>query len=219
MLGSRSTRIRFDGTLKSWNDERGLGLLAADQGGQDIVVQMEALTRVAPRPTIGQRFSFEIQPALGGVKRAHNVAAMPSMGRQAARRRHHQRQWLSRQPAEVGLNALLAIPAFAVALLGAAVFWHLPLWMAGSYALLSLAAFVAYAADKSAAAHGGDRSPEIWLLLLGLVGGWPGALLAQQLLRHKTRKASFQALFWLTVLINVAAFAVLASPLGQTWWR
>ena len=41
-----------------------------------------------------------------------------------------------------------------------------------------------------------------------LLGGWPAAWLAQQVLRHKTIKRSFQAMFWLTVLVNVAALAV-----------
>jgi uncharacterized membrane protein YsdA (DUF1294 family)/cold shock CspA family protein len=211
--------MRFEGTLKSWNEPRGQGLLVADQGGQDIVIQMEALTRVAPRPNIGQRFSFEVEPALGGMKRAANVAAMPSHARRAAHRRHRDRRRAAGRPAEVGLNTLLAVPLLAVALLGAAVFWQLSWWVVGLYAVASIVAFVAYAADKAAASSGRDRTPEVVLLALGIAGGWPGALLAQQLLRHKTRKASFQTLFWMTVLVNVATFLWLASPLGQTWWR
>jgi uncharacterized membrane protein YsdA (DUF1294 family) len=47
---------------------------------------------------------------------------------------------------------------------------------------------------------------------LGLACGWPGALLAQQLLRHKTAKGSFVATFWGTVVVNVAGFVALHSP-------
>ncbi|WEF35009.1 DUF1294 domain-containing protein [Pseudoduganella chitinolytica] len=72
-------------------------------------------------------------------------------------------------------------------------------------AALNLVTYVAYARDKSAARTGRRRTPENTLLLLGLIGGWPGALLAQRRLRHKTAKASFQVRFWLTVLVNVAA--------------
>ena len=39
--------------------------------------------------------------------------------------------------------------------------------------------------------------------------GWPGALLAQQVLRHKTSKTSFIAVFWLTILVNVVGFVAL----------
>jgi uncharacterized membrane protein YsdA (DUF1294 family) len=55
------------------------------------------------------------------------------------------------------------------------------------------------------------------LLLLGLAGGWPGAVLAQQYLRHKSAKAEFRAAFWMTVGLNVAAFVALGSPEVRAW--
>jgi uncharacterized membrane protein YsdA (DUF1294 family) len=54
--------------------------------------------------------------------------------------------------------------------------------------------------------------PERTLLLLGIIGGWPGAVLAQQTLRHKTQKVSFRRAFWATVLVNLVVFAVFATP-------
>ena len=50
--------------------------------------------------------------------------------------------------------------------------------------------------------------PESTLHLFDLLGGWPGALIAQQQFRHKTVKASFQAGFWMTVVLNVALMAL-----------
>lgn len=79
--------------------------------------------------------------------------------------------------------------------------------LAALYAVASVASFIAYAVDKSAARHGRRRTPERTLLLLGLAGGWPGALAAQQLLRHKSAKVSFLAKFWLTVVLNLAVLA------------
>ena len=55
--------------------------------------------------------------------------------------------------------------------------------------------------------------------MLGLAGGWPGGLLAQHYLRHKSAKASFQVAFWLTMLLNTAAFVALASPWGEPLTR
>lgn len=72
------------------------------------------------------------------------------------------------------------------------------------YSFLSLITFIAYAIDKLAARRGGERIRERTLHLLALCGGWPGALAGQWLFRHKTRKPSFQACFWLTVLLNGA---------------
>jgi uncharacterized membrane protein YsdA (DUF1294 family) len=48
---------------------------------------------------------------------------------------------------------------------------------------------------------------------LGVVGGWPGAIVAQQMLRHKTQKASFRSAFWGSVVINVIVVVVFATPL------
>jgi len=50
------------------------------------------------------------------------------------------------------------------------------------------------------------------------VCGWPGALLAQQFLRHKSTKTEFRSVFCGTVVLNVAAFVVLASPMGRSLW-
>ena len=77
-------------------------------------------------------------------------------------------------------------------------------------ACLNLATYIAYARDKTAARQGRRRTPESTLLALGLLGGWPAALLAQQRLRHKTAKSSFQRKFWLTVVVNLAPLAYLA---------
>lgn len=76
------------------------------------------------------------------------------------------------------------------------------------YALLSVLLFVVYGADKSAARQGKRRTPEATLHFLALMGGWPGALAAQRVFRHKTRKRPFQAIFWGTVVLNCAAL----------WW-
>lgn len=83
--------------------------------------------------------------------------------------------------------------------------------LAALYALASAACFIAYALDKSAARKGRRRTPERTLLLLGLACGWPGGLAAQQLLRHKSAKASFLAKFWLTVILNLAVLAALQA--------
>ena len=106
----------------------------------------------------------------------------------------------------------LAIPAFAVVYLVTALVWYVPHSVALVYLGCSPACCVAYALDKSAAQAGRWRISEKTLLMLGLAGGWPGAILAQQLLRHKTSKQSFRVAFWFTVVLNVAGFVALASP-------
>jgi uncharacterized membrane protein YsdA (DUF1294 family) len=78
---------------------------------------------------------------------------------------------------------------------------------------LSLVTFFADALDQSATINGCRRTPEKTLNVLDLVGGWPGGLLAQQLLRHKCSKARFLAVFWFTVAANITVLIAWHSGL------
>jgi uncharacterized membrane protein YsdA (DUF1294 family) len=80
--------------------------------------------------------------------------------------------------------------------------------------LVSIGTFALYAWDKRRARQGGQREPEKRLHLLELLGGWPGAFLAQRLARHKTAKPSFQFIFWLIVLLH--QYVAIDALLG---WR
>jgi len=196
--------MRFEGTLTSWNDERGFGRIESRHGGEPIFVHISAWPRGSGRPQLGQAVSFEIEPGPKG-KRAAKVELVQA--RRAARpsERAARARW--------GMATLGAIPAFLVLYLVLAVVWRLPPWVAGLYLAVSLTTFVAYAVDKSAASRGAWRTPESTLHLFALAGGWPGALLAQQFLRHKSTKQPFRQVFWATTLLNVAGLVVLASPL------
>ena len=69
---------------------------------------------------------------------------------------------------------------------------------------------VAYRLYKSAAERNVWRTSETMLHVMALIGGWPGALVAQQAFRHKSRKLSFRLAFWTTVALNCAALTWLA---------
>ena len=81
--------------------------------------------------------------------------------------------------------------------------------------MLSVASFLVYSADKTAAERGTRRTPEATLHLLAVLGGWPGALAGQRVFRHKTRKQPFQAVFWCTVAVNAAALLALLAALPR----
>ena len=76
------------------------------------------------------------------------------------------------------------------------------LGLAGLALLASMVSFGLYGWDKRAAQQGSWRVAERTLHLWALLGGWPGAWLAQRQFRHKTQKVSFRVLFWLTVLVH-----------------
>lgn len=115
-----------------------------------------------------------------------------------------------------------SMPAVAVAVLFFAVLAallfrdELPLWLPVAYLLLSGISFTMYRADKSAAAVSGRRrTPESTLHTIDLLGGWPGALVARHVFRHKTVKQPFRTVFWLTVVVNCAALAWLVRELSS----
>ena len=75
---------------------------------------------------------------------------------------------------------------------------------------MSIVTILVYWWDKRRAQAGGRRVPENVLHLLAVGGGWPGAWWVQRRLRHKTRKVSFQAVFWVLVGIHLAVVGVVA---------
>jgi len=109
--------------------------------------------------------------------------------------------------------------AFAVffALFVAVSAWQgrLPLAVPGIYMVASTFAFVAYQRDKSRAQSNQWRIREDTLHLWSLIGGWPGAALAQKLYHHKSKKRSFQVVYWATIVLNMLGFFWLLTPPGS----
>ena len=190
------TNMRFTGTLKTWNDERGFGFVESAQGGQDIFVHIKVFPPGTGRPTVGQVLTFEVETGSDGKKKAR--AVQYPVRRKARPRVESSAPWTL--PRILAIPTFIGIYAFVVSRWG----FSLPLLL--TYLGLSLLAFLTYAVDKSAAISGRWRTAEQTLHLFSLAGGWPGALIAQQLLRHKTNKQSFIYAFWFTVLVNVGGF-------------
>jgi uncharacterized membrane protein YsdA (DUF1294 family) len=92
---------------------------------------------------------------------------------------------------------------------------RLPVAVFGLYLLASIVAFGVYGADKSASQDDRWRVPEKVLHLLGLAGGWPGALVAMNVFHHKTRKTSFLAAFWIVAVVNVGILVWTTLPAGE----
>jgi uncharacterized membrane protein YsdA (DUF1294 family)/cold shock CspA family protein len=198
--------MRFEGTLKTWTDDRGFGFIEPDQGGQLVFVHITAFTALKARPVLNQRLSFEVEIGPQGKKRAKNATVMVVHAARAARRRR------TESPAAWSLARMLVIPGFVAVYGWVSLKWGVPAITVAVYGLASLVCFLAYALDKAAAVQGQWRTPERTLHLLALACGWPGGLLAQQLLRHKTSKPAFRAVFWVTVVLNVAGFVAWHSP-------
>lgn len=191
--------MRQQGVLSQWDDGKGYGFIMPGNGEPKLFVHIKAFGLRAERPQVGESLSFELGQDAQGKRRAVNVRPMRT--RAAA------------SPVRASLSSLYLIPLFAAFYLTCHLLWSLPAGLWGAYMAMSLATFIVYAGDKRAAAKSQSRVPERTLHGLALACGWPGALLAQQLLRHKSSKTSFLRRFWWTVGLNVFGFVLLATPL------
>lgn len=196
--------MRYQGRITTWKDDRGFGFIVQNGGTEQIFVHIKSFRGRQPRPVGNDIVTYEISTDAKGRKQAVNVAfAANSLGPLDTASRY-----------KTGTLALYLAAVFLLFVAGATLTGKLPMAGLGLYLGGSLITYLAYAMDKSAARQGAWRTKENTLHLLGLIGGWPGALLAQKLLRHKSRKASFQAVFWATVAINCGALGWLLTPSG-----
>ena len=87
------------------------------------------------------------------------------------------------------------------------------------FLLINMLTLVMYGADKMAARKGMRRVPEATLLVFGVTGGWPGAIVGQQLFRHKTQKQPFKTYFFLSIVVSIAVMAAVYhfSPASSLW--
>lgn len=192
--------MRQQGRLTDWNDDRGFGFITPLSGGATLFAHVSEFPRSQRRPIVTDLVTYVADADDRGRPRAADIRFLaPTRARET---RHDQvRASSADRPATaiaLGFFALLAV-------VGA---FNRAMWVVLLVdVVLSAATVTAYRFDKLAARQGQWRAKESSLHLLALLGGWPGALVAQQWYHHKTRKQSFQVTFWFTVVGNI----------GMTW--
>jgi uncharacterized membrane protein YsdA (DUF1294 family)/cold shock CspA family protein len=199
--------MRFEGVVKNWNDDRGFGFIEPAKGGQELFVHVKAFPMAFGRPTVGTKVTFEVEPTNDGKKRAIKVqpisAAKPATT-PSNRRASTSKGWET--------SSIVALAFFGVSYLVLTLVWKLPLLVGAAYLGMSIVCAGFYWHDKVSARRGEWRTSEGALILMGTMCGWPGAIVAQQLLRHKTTKQSFRTMHWFSVGLNLTVLMVVGTP-------
>lgn len=188
------------GKVSEWNDDQGFGFIAPLDGEPArVFFHVRDYRLDGRRPEAGELVKFVAQRQADGKWRAQAVrrtvtAARPAKPTAASR--------IVAQRPESALPGALAAVAYALLIAWAIRTDRLPFEAVFVPLTLSAITFVAYALDKHAAQTGRWRTPESTLHLLELAGGWPGAWIAQQTLRHKSRKPGYRVVFWTMVFLH-----------------
>ncbi|SCX80603.1 cold shock and DUF1294 domain-containing protein [Desulfoluna spongiiphila] len=186
------------GTIKHWNDEKGYGFITPDNGGNDVFLHIKAFKKRSQRPEIGQVVSYDETLGDKGRLRALNVQFMEN-------------SFSSPQSTKLTVFSAFAF-IYVVGISIGVQLGKLPKFSIPLYLGASIVTFLAYGIDKSKAKNGRWRTQESTLHFFSVIGGWPGALIAQQKFNHKTTKESFRFEFWFTVVLNCAGFFWFTSP-------
>lgn len=185
--------MRLAGRISGWNEDKGYGFVVPHDGGARAFVHVKKFQFGSRRPVDGDLISYTTFKDDRGRLNATDI--------RFAGQKIEERKPATRMPRmAIGIFFLLAAVA-------GAAFGLLPVIIPSGYVLLSCLSYLMYTFDKMAAGKGKQRTPEANLHFVDLLGGWPGALIAQQQSRHKTVKASFQSVFWFTVLVNILVVA------------
>ncbi len=200
--------MRYQGRITDWNDAKGFGFVTPNSGGERSFVHIKAFTANHRRPQDGDLITYETATDPAGRLRAVNIRFAGNIPAPSITRSGRARK----SPIAIAYTALFCASIGVLTLLG-----KLPVLVPFIYALASLFTFLVYAFDKSAAQNSRQRTPEKKLHLLALIGGWPGALAAQRMFRHKSIKAEFQNAFWLTVIVNSLALGWLLTSSGAAF--
>lgn len=183
--------MRHTGKIATWKAREGFGFIRPDDGTREIFVHRHEFRRGPREPAIGEPVSYKI--SLDAQARLKAVSV----------RFHDEGVFRLSMPGDRLLTTGFVM-TYVASLAALVVTSRLPGYVPLAILPLSLVAYLAYRKDKQASERNRRRVPESALQFLALLGGWPGALIAQVSLRHKSSKTRFRAVFWIVVLLNIA---------------
>ena len=192
--------MKYQGRIKQWDDVKGFGFVEPNGGGIRAFVHIKAFKQRSRRPINGDIIIYEIEKDKQGSHRAHNISLLKDY--------KAKRSSANKHTSQTKRNVIL-LSFFCSVLALLTLSGQLPVVVSIVYGALSLVTVLFYGIDKFAAKNNMWRISEAKLHLLSLVGGWPGALIAQQLFKHKRSKSAFMNVYWITVVVNLIVLGLI----------
>ena len=192
------------GTISDWREEKGYGFITPTSGGKAIFAHIKDYSRSHRRPFKGLEVIYRTATDERGRKCA--IAVCPLCEPKNNDREIRQK-----------IYSVAVSFSFSVVLSFLYYRDYIPVVVVALYAFMSIFAYLTYAADKRAAELHTWRTSEATLHLIELLGGWPGAALAQSWLRHKSKKWSFRIVYMIVVIMNCSGLYWLVTPQGSAW--
>lgn len=193
--------MRLKGQLIKWHADKAYGFIAPNSGGSHIFIHKSAFENRQRDPKVKDVITFSITKDNDNRYCACEATFLGEKPK-------------IKKPNKISRLSIYLSLSFLSIIIMAAFLGYLPQKIMFIYLSLSLITYFTYAFDKSKAKRQAWRISEGTLHLLALVGGWPGAALAQQLLRHKSSKRDFRVVFWLTVIMNIGVLIGLQTSAG-----
>ena len=191
------------GKITHWNRNKGYGFITPQSGDKRVFFHVSDFQGGKSQVRKGELVEYSLSKDKQGRPCAVGVSGFDPAQKEKKRSR------FGSGYIELALVFLAVLALMAVA-------GRLPLNLLLLYLGASVLAYLFYAWDKSSAQRDAWRTPESTLHLLALLGGWPGAMIAQQVLRHKSKKREFRFIFWLTVIVNLGLLIYLTAGPGSS---
>jgi len=191
--------LRSKGKVISWNEDKAFGFIIPHGGGDKLFIHKNCLVNKKRTPQLQDVITY--------------TNSKDKQGRYCAIDATFTGEKLKKKQANsISKLSLYLAFLFLIIMVILVTQDKAPITLFYLYVGMSFITFIIYLNDKNKAQKGSWRTSERRLHFIALIGGWPGAAIAQQLLRHKSQKLSFRFRFWLTVIINITVIFWLLLP-------
>lgn len=182
------------GKLVKWNDDRGFGFIQSNDQSLEVFLHISDVDRPIRSPRVGDMIYYQTISGKNGKPRASRAKIQGATALRAS-------------PKFKPVSVTLVLKVALLALLPIMGSIHFTVTQANPtplflYLAMSGVTFIQYHEDKFRAQERRWRISESRLHLLELCGGWLGGYVAQQVLRHKSSKPSYQVKFWAIVAVH-----------------